>query len=285
MVQAAGGRRPVEQVEAGGFVYHTQFYRGPALPAVRGDLLAAIGSISLVTMPGDNGYWSVTLYHSPSDKPMRKVRHPAVFNRIVRSLPLHAHWADGEAMGEVFSMASTANTTRQFVIEGRPCATGLVPVGDAWGFTNPSFGRGIALGLVHAVDVSDVIAELVDQPVELSVAWERVTQAQAAPWHRSTAEFDRIRVPEVEACRTGKPDPHDPHDPIVARSRAFDSARHYDAQVLHWYGEISSCNTLPTEVTTRPGVMERVLDVAGHHAPYRTPGPDRAQLEALLAVE
>ncbi len=284
MVEAAGGRRSVEHVEAVGFVYHTQFYRGPALPEVRGDLLAAIGSISLVTMPGDNGYWSVTLYHSPSDKPMRKVRDPTVFNRVLRSLPLHAHWVDGEAMGEVVSMASTANTTRQFVIDGRPCATGLVPIGDAWAFTNPSLGRGIALGLLHAAGVVGVMAERMDHPVELASAWDRVTRERAAPWHESTAEFDRIRGPEVEAYRLRRPDPHDPDNPVVARWRAFDSARHYDAQVLHWYGEISSCNTLPTEVTTRPGVVERVLDIAGQNPPYRTPGPDRAELEALLAL-
>lgn len=282
MVEASGGRRPIEWVEAVGFVYHTQFYRGPVLPEVRGDLLAAIRSISIVTMPGDNGYWSVTLYHSPSDKAMLKVRDPKVFDRVLRSLPLHAHWSDGEAMGEVVSMASTANTTRQFVIEGRPCATGLVPIGDAWGFTNPSLGRGITLGLLHAASVVAVVTDLVDQPLEVSLAWERVTQDSAAPWHESTVEFDRIRGPEVEAYRLRQPDPHDPQDPTVARSRAFDSARHYDAQVLHWYGEISSCNTLPMEVTARPGLFDRVLEVAGQHPPYRTPGPDRAELEALL---
>jgi hypothetical protein len=135
---------------------------------------------------------------------------------------------------------------------------------------------------VHAAGVVAVVTDLVDQPLELALAWERVTRDSAAPWHESTVEFDRIRGPEVEACRLGLPDPHDPHDPTVARSRAFDSARHYDAQVLHWYGEISSCNTLPKEVTARPGLLERVLEVAGQHPPYRTPGPDRAELEALL---
>jgi 2-polyprenyl-6-methoxyphenol hydroxylase-like FAD-dependent oxidoreductase len=282
MVEAVGGQRPTEQTEAVGFVYHTQFYRGPSLPEVRGDLLAAIGSISLVTMPGDSGYWSVTLYHSPADKAMRKVRDPKVFDRVVRSLPLHAHWVDGQAVGGVYSMASTANTMRQFVIEGRPCATGIVPIGDAWAFTNPSLGRGIALGLMHAAAVTPLIAELIDQPVALALAWERTTRDQVAPWHESTAEFDRIRGPEVEAFRQRRPDPHHPRDPIVARSRAFDSARHYDPQVLNWYGEISSCNTLQTEVITRPGVLERVFEVAHQNPPYRTPGPSRTELDALL---
>lgn len=78
---------------------------------------------------------------------MRKVRDPKIFERVVRSLPNHAHGADGAPQGDCFSMASTANTTREFVVDGVPCATGVVLVGDAWGFTNPSIGRGYHPGL------------------------------------------------------------------------------------------------------------------------------------------
>ena len=233
LLEKAGARRPPERAEDVGFVYNTQFYRGDGQPELRGDALAAVGSISILTMPGDRGHWSVTLYHSPSDRPMRKVRRPEVFDRVVRSLPLHAHWADGRAVGGVRSMASTANATRRFVVDGQPCATGLVPVGDAWGFTNPSLGRGISLGIMHAVGVVDAVAAHLDQPAEMAAAWDRVTEAEAVRWHDATVQFDRVREPEVEAYREGRPDPHDPSDMMVAAYRAFDSARHYDAQVLH----------------------------------------------------
>lgn len=282
MVEAVGGRRPVERVEELGFVYNTKFFRGPSLPEMRGDGLAAVGSITILTLPGDDGYWCVTLYHSPADKAMRKVRDPEVFDRVVRALPLHAHWVDGEAMTGVVSMASTANTTREFVTDGSPCATGIVPVGDAWGFTNPSLGRGIALGLTHAVDVAPVIAKHLDDPAELASAWDRVTQSRAVPWHDATVQFDRVRGPEVEAYRLGQPDPHDPQDVGVAALRAFDSARHYDAQVLHWFGQQASCISLPTEVAAMPGVSERVIEVASNNPVYATPGPGRAELEDLL---
>jgi 2-polyprenyl-6-methoxyphenol hydroxylase-like FAD-dependent oxidoreductase len=282
LIEALGGRRPAERVEDVGFVYNTRYYQGPSLPEVRADLLAAVGSISVLTMPGDRGFWSVTLYHSPADKAMRKVRDPEVFDRVVRALPLHAQWAEGKGSSEVLSMASTANTTRSFVVDGVPCATGVVPVGDAWGFTNPSLGRGIALGIMHAVDVTPVIAAHMHEPLELAAAWARATAAQAAPWHDATVQFDRVRGPEVEAIRLGQPDPHDPQDPMVAGFRAFDSARHYDAQVLNWFANQAACLALPSEVTTRQGVIERVLEVTAEHPPYRTPGPDRAELEALL---
>lgn len=237
LVEAAGGRRPLERSEDVGFVYNTRYYRGSALPEYRGDFLAPVGSISVLTAPGDGDYWSVTLYHAPEDRAMRKVRDPEVFDRVVRSLPLHAHWVDGEPVGEVVSMASTANTTRQFIVDGQPCATGLLPIGDAWGFTNPSIGRGITLGLKHAVAVVDAIAETLGRPAEMAAAWERATQMHAQPWHDATVQFDRIRGPEVEAFRLGQPDPHNPDDPNIAGARAFSSASHYDAEVFSWFSE------------------------------------------------
>ena len=283
MITAAGGTAPTERVEDVGFVYNTRYYRGSAQPERRGDVLAAVGSFTILTLPGDDGYWSVTLYHSPKDKAMRKVRDPEVFDRVVRALPLHEQWVDGTPMSEVVSMAATANTTRHFVEDGRPCATGLVPVGDAWGFTNPSLGRGITLGVMHAVDVLPAITMHLDDPVAMADAWDRATQGRTTAWHEATVQFDRLRGPEVEAHRLGLPDPHDPSDPMVAGARAFGSAAHYDAEVLTWFQEQGSCLTLTEDLIGRDGVFERVLEVAMTNPPYVTPGPDRAELEELLA--
>jgi 2-polyprenyl-6-methoxyphenol hydroxylase-like FAD-dependent oxidoreductase len=245
-------------------------------------MLSAIGSISVLTIPGDHGWWSVTLYHSPKDKLMRNVRDPKIFERVVRALPNHAHWADGAPQGDSFSMASTANTTREFVVDGVPCATGVVPVGDAWGFTNPSIGRGITLGLMHAVDIAPAIAEHVEDPRRLAVEWARRTAERAARWHASTVDFDRIRAPEVEAHLHGLPDSFDASDPSVAGPRAFASASHHDLQVLQWFFEVVGCLTLPDEVMARDGVFERVLDVALSTPPSSSPGPTRTELEELL---
>lgn len=282
MIEAAGGRRPAEESCEAGFVYNTLFYRGEALPDYLDAPLSAVGSISILTMPGDRGWWSVTLYHSPHDKEMRRVRDREVFERVVRALPSHAHWVDGVAQGDVMPMASTANTTRRFVVDGRPSATGVIPVGDAWGFTNPSIGRGITLGLMQAVDMAPAIADHIDDPEQLASEWEERTNGRPAQWHASTVDFDRFRGPEVEASRQGLPDPFDPSDPNVAGSRAFASASHYDAQVLYWFSEVASCFALPQEIIARDGAFERVIEVALSNPPYRSPGPSRAELEDLL---
>jgi 2-polyprenyl-6-methoxyphenol hydroxylase-like FAD-dependent oxidoreductase len=283
MIEAAGGRRPPEHAFEAGFVYNTRYYRGSKLPEPRDDLLAAIGSISVLTIPGDNGWWSVTLYHSPKDKQMRKVRDPKTFERVVRALPNHAHWADGEPQGDIISMAATANTTREFIVDGTPCATGVVPLSDAWGFTNPSIGRGITLGLMHVVEMAPAIAEHIDDPRQLAGEWERRTGDRPERWHTSTVDFDRLRAPEVDAFMHGLDDPFDPSDPSVAGPRAFASAAHYDPQVLQWFHEVISCYTLPDDVIAREGAFERVLEVALSTPPYSSPGPNRAELEEILA--
>jgi hypothetical protein len=110
----------------------------------------------------------------------------------------------------------------------------------------------------------------VERPEVLALAWDRETQSGAVPWHDATVQFDRIRGPEVEAYRQGLPDPF-ADNPQVKGSRAFGSASHYDQQV-----------NLPMEVLSREGVLERAMAVASENPPYKTPGPDRAQLEVLL---
>ncbi len=283
MIEAVGGRRPQEHAFEAGFVYNTQYYRSSQLPEPRDDLLCAIGSISILTIPGDDGWWSVTLYHSPKDKQMRKVRNAKTFERVLQSLPNHAHWTEGEPQGDIFSMAATANTTREFVVDGIPCATGIVPLGDAWGFTNPSIGRGITLGLMHVVEMAPAIAEHVDDPRRLVGEWERRTNDRPARWHDSTVNFDRLRAPQVDAFMQGLDDPFDTSDPSVAGPRAFASAAHYDPQVLQWYFEVIACHSLPDEVIAREGVLDRILEVALSNPPYSSPGPNRAELEELLA--
>lgn len=283
MIEAAGGRKPPEHAFEAGFVYNTQYYRGSQLPEPRDDLLCAIGSISVLTIPGDDGWWSVTLYHSPKDKAMRKVRDPKTFQRVLQALPNHAHWADGEPQGDILCMAATANATRAFIVDGTPCATGVVPLGDAWGFTNPSIGRGITLGLMHVVGMAPAIAEHIDDPCELAAEWERRTGDRPARWHASTVDFDRVRAPEVDAFMRGLDDPFDPNDPSVAGPRAFFSAAHYDPEVLQWFLEVLGCFSLPDEVIAREGVFERVIEVALSTPPYASPGPNRAELEEILA--
>jgi hypothetical protein len=69
----------------------------------------------------------------------------------------------------------------------------------------------------------------------------------------------------------------------VAGPRAFASAAHYDPQVLQWFFEVICCLSLPDEVIAREGVFDRVLEVALSTPRYSSPGPNRTELEEILA--
>ncbi|MGH8978987.1 MAG: FAD-dependent oxidoreductase, partial [Acidimicrobiia bacterium] len=206
---------------------------------------------------------------------------PEVFDRVVRAHPLHAHWIDGEPITDVASMVSTANTQRSYAIDGLPVATGIVPVGDAWGYTNPSIGRGVSLGVMHAVDVVSAMVDDLDDPAAAHAAWQKATALRAEGFHEATVAFDVVRGPEVEAERHGRPVPVS-EDPVAQITKALDSARHYDADVFRAWADIATLQADPLEVLGRPGVMDRVLDVAGNAEPYQAPCPDRTELEALV---
>jgi hypothetical protein len=127
------------------------------------------------------------------------------------------------------------------------------------------------------------IAEHIDDPRTMAGEWERRTSGRPARWHASTVNFDRLRAPQVDAFMRGLEDPFDPSDPAVAGPRALASAAHYDPQVLEWFMEVIACQTLPDDLIAREGVAERVLDVALSNPPYASPGPNRTELEEILA--
>src|ERR671913_819501 len=73
-LEAIGARAPYEERAESGFAYYTRYFRGTQ-PDRRGPVLAAIGTISLLTLTGDNGTWSVTIFSAVGDAPLKNLRH------------------------------------------------------------------------------------------------------------------------------------------------------------------------------------------------------------------
>lgn len=278
MLVGAGGREVGVRSTEIGFVYTTRYYRGE-LPEYREEMLTPLGSISALTIHGDDGTWGLTLYSHPSDKPFRRLRDPEVFERVCRLLPDHAHWVDGEPITDPVSMTSTSNAIREFVVDGIPAATGLLPLGDAYAFTNPSIGRGIAIGIIHSLDVVDEIASALDDPAAVAAGWNAATEKRALPFVESTIDYDRVRGPEVEAAMEGRV--HEHTDPAALGFVAMNNARHRDQQVFECWRDIATLRTTADEVLARDGVFERVLEFGAE--PWTPAQPTRQELLAALS--
>ena len=274
---AIGAPRPRTESEDCGFTYYTRYFTGPETPAKIGPVLSPLGSITLLTLVGDNDTWSVTVFVATGDPPLKQLRHAEVFDRVVRACPLQTHWLEGEPITDVLPMAGVLDRYRRFVVDGRPVATGLAAVGDAWACTNPSAGRGLSVGAVHAQALRDVLRAHPDDPLGFAHAWDEATEATVAPFYRQQIAADRLRVAEMAALRDGVEPPAP--DPVAT---SLTSAAMKDADAFRGLIDTLTCLALPDEVLARPAVAAAVA-VHGSDAPLALPGPDRRQLLDLLS--
>jgi 2-polyprenyl-6-methoxyphenol hydroxylase-like FAD-dependent oxidoreductase len=282
MVRAAGGPELHEDAEDTGFVYYTRFFRSPdgSTPQIRGALNTPFESFSVLTLPGDEGTWSVTLYTSAGDRPLKRMRHEDAWTAVARACPLHAHWLDGEPITGILPMGGTVDRRRHPPADGS--LTGVALLADAWACTNPSLGRGIALGLLHAAHLRAVVAEHAGDPDALARAWAEITERELGPWYDATVAVDRDRMAALEAARNGGPY-LTPADPASRLRAALAPAMGADAEVFRAGMEIVGCLSLPSEVFSRPGLVERVTKAAAAAGAARVPGPSREELLEVIS--
>jgi len=283
-LETIGARRPIEEAEDSGFIYYTRFFRSGsgAMPAYRTELLTYFDSFSFLTLPSDAGTWGVTAVISSSDAVLKKLRHPKQWTALVAACPLHAHWLDGEPITDVLSMGGTIDRYRRFVVDGVPVVTGIISVGDSWACTNPSLGRGITIGLMHAAGTADVVQQHLDDPFELALSHDAMTETRVTPWYRDTIAIDRKRIAGVNAVIEGRPAPQST-DPRAQIANALNVAMMYDADIYRAAAEMRSVMALPQEVMARPGMVDRIVEVAGNHEEVNPPGPSRKELLGMLA--
>jgi 2-polyprenyl-6-methoxyphenol hydroxylase-like FAD-dependent oxidoreductase len=174
-------------------------------------------------------------------------------------------------------MAGVLDRLHRFTVDGQPVVTGYAPVGDAWACTNPSAGRGLSVGLLHAQVLPQVVAAHLGDPAELARRWAARTDREVAPYYRNQVAADRGRVAEMTALREGREPPA--ADPA---SRRFLAAARTDADAFRGLVETVQCTALPQDVLARPEIA-RAVERRGDD-PVPPPGPDRPALLRLLAA-
>jgi 2-polyprenyl-6-methoxyphenol hydroxylase-like FAD-dependent oxidoreductase len=272
------GRAPVDERADCGFVYYGRHYRG-AMPAGVDAMLTHNDSVSLLTLPGDNGTWGVGITTSSRDRSLRALRHVPCWEAAVRCYPAAAGWIDAEPITGISVMAGIEDRQRQLVVDSVPVVTGLAAVGDAWACTNPSLGRGASIGALHACVLRDVVAkEGTGDPDALVLRFAAETAATVAPYVDSTLSFDRHRLAEIEADIAGVP--YEPEDPAWAMTRAVGAGGREDPVVARALAAIASALAVPGEALSDPVVRGHVAGYLGR--PHYAPGAGRAELLAAV---
>src|SRR6478672_438092 len=234
-LEAIGAPRPAEEQEDCGFFYFGRHFRTRTgeLPRAETNLLQHYDSVSVLTLPGDNGTWSVVFTTASRDRHLHTLREPDRWDAALARYPLAAHWRDGEPITGVDVMAGLEDRHRRLVVDGVPVATGVVAVGDAWACTNPSLGRGATIGLLHACTLRDVLRDVgPDDPEKLVRRFDEVTASVVEPLYRTTLWFDRNRLAELaaDAGTAGQAD-----DPRWAAGKALFAASLADQDLAREY--------------------------------------------------
>ena len=282
-LQAIGARAPIEERSDSGFVYHCRHFRSRTgeQPALLGNLLQSYDSLSTITLPGDNGTWSVVLTTASRDKALRGLREPDRWHAAVARYPLVAHWADGEPISGVDVLAGIEDRSRRLVADGNPIATGLVAVGDAWACTNPSVGRGASMAIIQAGLLRDLLRET--DPADhdkLARRFDEVSMRVVDPLYRATVWNDQHRLAEMAADAAGTA--YHTDDPRWPMSKALLAASLRDPDLARGYESIAAFIATPDEVFSEPGIVDRVIALGMGAAQYPLPGPTRGELLAVL---
>jgi 2-polyprenyl-6-methoxyphenol hydroxylase-like FAD-dependent oxidoreductase len=283
-LEAIGARPPHNELDDSGFIYYGRHFRsaGGDIPPALGSLVMHLGTISALTLPADNGTWSVTLVTSAKDKPLRRLRDAAIWEKAVRSLPLVAHWLDGQPIDDrVMAMARIEDRHRNLMVDGAPVATGVVAVGDAWACSNPTVGRGASIGMLQAVLLRDTIAAAgLDDPWKFACSFHHATAETVEPWYRDTLAGDRHRLAEIDALIGGGE--YRPRDPSWETGQALANAAFKDPDCLRGFVSVAMVLSRAAGVTARPGLLDKVTALGAGWRDEPLPAPSRGELLSIV---
>ena len=239
--------------------------------------------MSFLTLPADNSTWSVVVVVAAGDAPLRGLSRTDRWTEAVRSMPGFEQWVDGEPLEDrVMAMAKIEDRIRSLVVDGRAVVSGVLTVGDSWACTNPSVGRGVSIGMAHAVALRDTLHDRADRAdAALTVEWGEVTDRVVGPWFEATRAGDRLRLAEMQSLAAGEEFTSD--DPAFEIGRALAAAAAVDPDCVRALFAIAGVLELPTDALAAPGVFDTVLDVGADWRCVARPGPSRAELVAVAA--
>jgi 2-polyprenyl-6-methoxyphenol hydroxylase-like FAD-dependent oxidoreductase len=303
LVVDAGGRRtqsarrlagigacaPTETAQPCGFFYLTQHFRlrdGQDFPATGVPILAKLDYTKVVVFPGDNRTFQLSMTVVADDPVRHRLREPGVYGRFLEAVPLTAPWVGaGEPLDEPRPMARLEDRcTRLTDARGRPVAAGFVLLGDAAVQTNPAFGRGASLALLHAGRLADTAEEASDDPLGFVLRFEEWTRHHLGVWFDAQIAASREQLRELQAGVRGTP-AAPPADPVNRFVTALTVLSGQDEEARGVMARFLNMLMTPQELMTDPVAEPRVRALLQQRPALtaHAPGPDRAAFERLVA--
>ena len=288
-----GDVQPTEEQSEAGIVYLSRFYRlreGRTLPLLTekgagGDL----GYLAFAGFYGDNGTFSITLGIPTGDRELMKLREPAAWEAVVKTLTPLDPWTEeglADPITDVETMARLTNRIRRFVVDGEPVATGLVAIGDAAITTNPWYGKGCSQAGIAAEALSAALRQHGRDRVAVAHAMDEAMRVELEPHYVVSCIQDADRTKLHVADRAGT-------EPDAAASAGREFILHgllpatrTDPDVFRKFFRSFNMLDRPDALLSDPEVLAKAgaaLAAKDERPPLPRLGPSRDELLAVVS--
>ncbi|MCU1398921.1 MAG: hypothetical protein JWN62_2030 [Acidimicrobiales bacterium] len=205
---AAGLRPPAEEQQHCGFFYLTRYYGlkpGCVLPVSKIPASVPLDYATVFALGADNDTFSLTVTLSVDDPHRRALREPARFEAFLQAVAHSEPWLRvGVPISEITTMSRIENRRRRLTSDDGPIAAGIVAIGDAALHTNPTLGRGISMGLMHAQHLAEVADGAGDDPAGFAAAFAEWTDGNLGIWFDTQVAADATALARLAAGVLGR---------------------------------------------------------------------------------
>lgn len=284
----AGLVAPVEERQECGFFYLTRFYRlrpGCRTPVSKIPASVALDYATVLALGADNDTFSLTVTLSVSDPYRMALRQPDRFDAFVHAVPHSAPWVRaGQPISGVSVMSRIENRRRRLVTDAGPVAGGIVAIGDSALHTNPTLGRGISMGLMHAQHLAEVAHLAQDDPVDFVAGFSAWTDDHLGVWYDTQVAADANALERLAAGLLGTRLAPVENPQARFAAAAFLCAEH-DEVVGTAVAKVAHLFVPPTRAFGEPRVASRVNELLATGVSLDRPPdhPTRHAFEALAA--
>jgi 2-polyprenyl-6-methoxyphenol hydroxylase-like FAD-dependent oxidoreductase len=208
---AEAGAEIEEQRDDAEIVYYTRHYKlkaGVSEPSRHDNEPAGgdLGYMKYGVFPGESGHFAVIICLPNAESELRAaVKEGDKFDAICRTIPGLVPWlaADvSEATTDSFGIGEISAVRRKFVKDGKAQAHNFFSVGDSSARTNPLYGRGCSIGILHAHILAEVLSTSGDS-TERALEFERLTQERIGPIFEASLREDKNGIKRAEAVMLG----------------------------------------------------------------------------------
>lgn len=268
-----------------GIVYLSRFYRlHGGLPNRQAFNGADLGYLKFAVFRGDNETFSITLAYATDDVEMRALRERGRFDAATKAIPAIAQWIDPDVSAPISGvqyMGGLINRVRRFVVDGQAVVRGLHGLGDASVCTNPLYGRGCSLGMLHGVLFADVLSSGAE---DVELAFHEATERELIPWYVASKQQDAV---SIKVQRGEELSDFDAFIRSLVMDGLFPAAR-VEADVSRAWFRSFNLLTSPDKLMTDPDVMRVVMEYYNDRKsrPKEAPdGPTREEFMSSVSKE